>query len=103
MIPVSLPILYAKMPRVKVDLEPCRDLILDLIQKEHTYVHILGILRDTENIHIGLTQFKSRLREWGPPYSTAAATAANTKSADIQVIPILSKANIRYLFYTTHG
>jgi hypothetical protein len=62
MIPASLPIFCAKMPRVKVDLDPYRDLILELIQKNHKYTYILSILRDTENIHIGLTQFKSRLR-----------------------------------------
>jgi hypothetical protein len=61
------------MPRVKVNLDPHKALISDLIRQQHTQDEIRAILADTYGITISLSLLQSRTREWGLVGSKAAA------------------------------
>ncbi|CDM35782.1 Ribonuclease H-like domain [Penicillium roqueforti FM164] len=57
----------------RIDLEPYKGEIIDLISHKTTHEDIIALLQEKYQILIGLTTLKSRLREWQCPVRTQKA------------------------------
>lgn len=80
----------------RIDLFAHKELINELIQQQRTHDDIRAILRDTYQLYIGRTAFKSRIQEWGLQGPSSTASKAR-KSAAIQerVDELLPRFNSR--------
>jgi hypothetical protein len=64
------------MPRPRIDLEPYKEEILDLINQKTTYTDIRAILEERYDITVSRSTLKRCLGHWQPPIYRDLTTRA---------------------------